>query len=202
MRAQQWPLAAHQPAGHLVDGADGRDRHAAFDGLDNAVVVLGVDLVAALDQHDLRAHALGVGDDGSGAHAEGLGLVAGRDAAGGVGHHGHHAHRPAAQLGPRLLLHRGKVGVQIDEEPVERRARSGIRQPGIFCASGSCASSPPGSQIRQLLRPLLRNGRAGAGLELSSHSVFYFRLLFPMMPSELLNITTGIRSNDYSRKRT
>ena len=101
---EQRPLAADQAAGHLVDGADGGDRHAAFHGFDDAVVVLDVELVARLDENDLGAHALGVGDDGSGSDAEGLGLVAGGDAAGGVGHHGHHADGPAAQLRPRLLL--------------------------------------------------------------------------------------------------
>ena len=103
-------------------------------------MVFGVELVAAFDQHDLGAHALGVGDDGSGPHAEGLGLVAGGDAAGGVGHHGHHAHRPAAQLGPRLLLHRGKVGVQIDEEPVQHGSL------------GRIASEPSGIGFRRLPR--------------------------------------------------
>ena len=126
MRVQKRPLAAHEAAGHLVDGADGSDGNAALDGFDDAVMVLGVDFVAAFDENDLRAHALGVGDDGSGAHAEGLGLVAGGDAAGGVGHHGHHADGPAAQLGPDLLLDGGEVGVQIDEEPVEQGSLSGI----------------------------------------------------------------------------
>ena len=122
---EEGALAADEAAGHLVDGADSGDGHAAFHGFDDAMVVFGVDLVARLDENDLGAHALGVGDDGSGAHAEGLGLVAGGDAAGGVGHHGHHAHRTAAQLRPRLLLARGKVGVEVDEEPVERRILRG-----------------------------------------------------------------------------
>ena len=101
MARTQRPFAADEAAGHLVDGADGGDRHAALDGFDDAVVVVGVDFVAPLDENNVGAHALGVGDNGSGAHAEGLGLVAGGDAAGGVGHHGHHADRAAAQLGPR-----------------------------------------------------------------------------------------------------
>ncbi len=149
------PLAAHQPARHLVDGADGRHRHAAFHGFHDAVMVLGVELVAAFHQHNLRAHALGVGNNGSGPHAERLGLVAGRNAAGGVGHHGHHAYGPAAQLGPRLLLDAGKVGVQIDEEPVQQA----LGRTRLFGGVRPSRASGPNCEVRKLFRPLLGNGR-------------------------------------------
>ena len=124
---QQRALAAHQAAGHLVDGADGRDRHAAFDGLHDAVMEFGVELVAAFDQHDLRTHAFGVGDNCPGANAEGLSLVTCGNAAGCIDHCGHDPHWPAAKLGPQLLLDRGKVGIQVDEEPVEQGPRSRFR---------------------------------------------------------------------------
>ena len=79
----------------------------------------------------LGAHAFGVGDDGSGADAEGLGLITGRDADGCVGHHGNDADRPAAQFGADLLLDGGEVGVEIDEEPVDARGRRpGQWEPG------------------------------------------------------------------------
>ena len=53
---------------------------AAFDGFDDAVMVVDVDFVAGFDEDDLGTEALGVGDDGAGFDAEGLGLVAGRNA--------------------------------------------------------------------------------------------------------------------------
>jgi len=45
------------------------------------MVEIDVKLVPRLDENDLGAHAFRVCHDGSGAHAKGLGLVAGRDAA-------------------------------------------------------------------------------------------------------------------------
>ena len=50
----------------------------------------------------------------------GLGLVTCCDANGCVGHHGHDTDRTAAQIGPDLLLNGREIGVQIDEQPVER----------------------------------------------------------------------------------
>jgi hypothetical protein len=72
MAASKRALAAHQAAGHLVDGEDGGDGQAAFDGFDDAVVVVDVDLVAGLDEDEAGAHALGLGDDGSGATPKAL----------------------------------------------------------------------------------------------------------------------------------
>ena len=41
-RGEDRAFAPHQAAGHLVDGADGGDRQAALDSLDDAMVVLGI----------------------------------------------------------------------------------------------------------------------------------------------------------------
>ena len=81
-------------------------------------MIVGVDFVTALHEDDLRAHAAGIGDDSSGAHAKGFGFVTGGDANGCVCHHGNDADRAAAQLGTYLLLDGGEVGVEIDEKPV------------------------------------------------------------------------------------
>jgi hypothetical protein len=59
-------------------------------------MVLDVEFMAALDEHDAGAHPPRVGDDGPGSHAKCLGLVTGSDAAGRVGEHGHDANRLAA----------------------------------------------------------------------------------------------------------
>ena len=123
---EEGALATDEAAGHLVDGADGGDGDAAFDGFDDAVMEFGIELVARLDENDLGAQALGVCDDGTGFDAEGLGLVAGGDAAGGIGHHGHHAHGPAAQLGTGFLFAGSEVGVEVDEKPVERGILGGV----------------------------------------------------------------------------
>ena len=71
-RRQQRPLAAHQPAGHLVDREHRGHRQAALHGLDNAVMVLDVKLVARLDQHNSGTHSLGVGHHCPGLHAKAL----------------------------------------------------------------------------------------------------------------------------------
>ena len=118
---EQRAFPAHQPAGHFVDRADRGDRKAAFHRFHHPVVILDIELVPALDQHDFRAQAPGVGHDGAGPHAEGLGLVTGGNAAGCVGQHGNDADRFAAQFRPVLLLHGGEVGIEIDEEPVQGR---------------------------------------------------------------------------------
>ena len=151
---KQRAFAAHQAAGHFVDGEHGRYGQAAFDGLHDAAVVIDIEFVARFDEHDVGAHAFGVGDDGSGFDAEGFGLVAGGDATGRVGHHGNDADRTAAQLGPDLLLDRGEVGVEIDEKPVHvaagRRApvemralvgRSAASCLKLWNSSGHCSAS-------------------------------------------------------------
>ncbi len=126
-------LAAHEAAGHFVDGEDGADGEAAFDGFDDAVVVVDVDFVAGLDEDEAGTHAFGVADHGSGFDAEGFGLVAGGDADGGVGHHGDDADGAAAQLGASFLLNGGEVGVEIDEEPVEGGAGSLVLRRDWLC---------------------------------------------------------------------
>ena len=103
----------------------GGDGQAALDRLDNAMVVLDIELMTGFDEDDVGAQLFGVGDDGAGFDAVGLGLVTGGDAAGCVGHHGDDADRAAAQVGPVLLLDGGKVGVEIDEEPVQFGTRLG-----------------------------------------------------------------------------
>ncbi len=115
-------------------------------------------------------------------HAEGLGFVAGGDAAGGVGHHGDDADGTAAQLGPDLLLDRGEVGVEIDEEPVEQRTPAIAAQPD---------ARPSGSGARQL------SGWTASSASSSGHSsgaddegrdwawrpssCIYFRLFFAIL---------------------
>lgn len=66
--------------------------------------VLGVVGVITCDEDDAGAKLLGFADLGSGFDAEGFGLVAGGDAAGGVGHGGDDGERLAAVLLVDLLL--------------------------------------------------------------------------------------------------
>ena len=128
----QRPLPAHQPAGHLVHRHHRRHRQAALHGLDDAVMILDIQLVARLDQHQAGTELLGVGDHDAGFDAKSLGLVTGCKATGCVGHHGHNGHWAVAQLGPGVLFHRGKIGVHIDEEPIEPLAvvQAGFRRLG------------------------------------------------------------------------
>ncbi len=82
------------------------DGAAAVDSLGDVVGVLGVDAVVAFDEDDFGADALGFADLGSGFDAEGLGFVAGGDAAGGVGEGGDDGEGAVAEFGVELLLDR------------------------------------------------------------------------------------------------
>ena len=107
-------LAAHQVAGHFVDGEHGADRRARFDRGDDAMVDFDVGGRPRLHEDDVLAQLPGLPHRGAGTDAEALGVDAGGDAAGGVGHHRQHADRTAAQLGPQLLLGRGEEGIEVD----------------------------------------------------------------------------------------
>jgi len=142
------PFPAHQAASHFIDGANGGNRDAAFDGFDHAVMVVNVNLVPGLNENEIGAHAFCFGDDRAGTDAEGLGLVAGSDADSGIGHHGDDCNRLAAQLGTHLLLDRSEVGVEVDKEPID--VRSGERL---------LADIRRGfSEVRQLSHPWLSRG--------------------------------------------
>jgi hypothetical protein len=83
------------------------------------VVVVDVELVARDHELDPGAELARVRDLGPGLHAEGLGLDARRDADGGVGEHRHHADGLAPEPGLGLLLDRGEVRVEVDEQGAE-----------------------------------------------------------------------------------
>ena len=100
------------------------------------MVVLDVKLVPSLDEGDSGAEAFGLADDGSGFHAEGFGLIAGGDGAGGIGHDGDDGDGAIAELRAELLLDGGKVGVEVEEEPLNGgRAGDAQRHPSIFAVS-------------------------------------------------------------------
>ena len=112
-------LAAHELADHLVDGGGVGDGAAAVYSLRDFVGILSIDAVVAFDEDDVGADALGLADLGSGFDAEGLGLVAGGDAAGGVGVGGDDGERARAEFGVELLLDRGEEAVEVDVEEGE-----------------------------------------------------------------------------------
>ena len=149
-------LAAHELADHLVDGGRVGDGAATFDGLRDAVGVLGVDAVVAFDEDDLGADAFGFADLGAGLDAEGLGLVAGGDAAGGVGVGGDDGEGAVAVFGVELLLDRGKEAVEVDVEEAEA---VGLRLIRHARSSGPLTGLRPGkSQANRT-----RMGRPQAG---------------------------------------
>ncbi len=116
---QERLLATDEAAGHFVDGADGGDGDAALDGLDDAVVVVDIDIVTGLDEGDRRAESAGFRNLGAGADAACLGLVGGGDGTGGVRHDGNDGDGAVAEVGAELLFDGGEVGVEVEEEPVE-----------------------------------------------------------------------------------
>ena len=133
--AGRFLLAAHELADHLVNGGRVRDGATAFDGLRNAVGIVGVDAVVAFDEDDVGADALGFADLGSGLDAEGFGFVAGGDAAGGVGVGGDDGEGTIAEFGMELLFDRRKERVQVDVEEVEAVT---TRDPGAAGLGGRC----------------------------------------------------------------
>ncbi len=112
-------LAAEELADHLVDGGVVGDGADEVDGFGDGVGVLGVLGVVAFDEDDAGAEFFGFADLGAGFDAEGFGLVAGGDAAGGVGHGGDDGERFAAVLGVELLLDGREEAVEIDVEEGE-----------------------------------------------------------------------------------
>jgi hypothetical protein len=117
--ARRLLLAAHELADHLVDGGRVGDGAASLDCLRDAARIVGVDAVLAHDENDLGADALGLADLSAGLDAERLGLVAGRDAAGGIGLGGDDGERAAAILRVQLLLHRREEAVEVDVDKGE-----------------------------------------------------------------------------------
>ncbi len=69
-RRQQRLLAAHQPAGHLVDRHHRRHRHHRLHCFDDAVVILDIELVARLDQRNARTQPPGLAHLRARLHAE------------------------------------------------------------------------------------------------------------------------------------
>ena len=95
-RRQQRLLPAQKPASHLVDGHDRSDGKARFDRFHYPMVVVHVQLMPGLYQHDAGAEPLGLTDLGSGAHSVLLGLVTGGDTTGCVRQQRHHGHGAVA----------------------------------------------------------------------------------------------------------
>jgi hypothetical protein len=62
------------------------------------VVVIDIQLVPGLNEHDARAKPLGLADLGASADAKSFGFIACRDATGGIGQHGNDGDRAVAQL--------------------------------------------------------------------------------------------------------
>ncbi len=106
---------AGQLAGHFVDGQHLANGDHAVDDAHQAVVHLHIDPGPGLDEENVRAKPPGLPDQRPGLHAMPLGLPAGGDAAGGLRQHRQDAQRPAAQFRAQLLLHRGEIGIEIEQ---------------------------------------------------------------------------------------
>ena len=111
--------ASGQLAFHLVDAHHLQHRHDAVHHRQGLLVYLHIPGMVGQDQHDVRTAALCVRHPRARLDAKGLGLVAGRNAARGIGHHRHHAHRSPAQGRVELLLDRGEVAVEVDKQAAE-----------------------------------------------------------------------------------
>jgi hypothetical protein len=125
-------LAAHELADHLVDRGCVRDGAGKLDCFSDAMGVLGVVSVIARDKDDVGAELLGFADLGSGFDAKGLGLVAGGDAAGGVGHGGDDGEGPTSVLRVQLLFYRREEAVQVDVQEAEAVGMESVGQGTVF----------------------------------------------------------------------
>jgi hypothetical protein len=83
------------------------------------VRVFGVIGVVASDEDNAGTKLFGFADLRAGFDLEGLGFVAGGDAAGGVGHGGDNGERFSAVLRVELLFDRREEAVEVDVEEAE-----------------------------------------------------------------------------------
>jgi hypothetical protein len=118
-RGQQRLFPAQKAAGHLVNGHDRGHGEAGLNSLNYPMVVVHIEFMPGLHQHDAGAEPLGLANLGSGSHPIAFGLVTGSDTAGCIRHQRNHCHRAAAELRPQLLLHRGEVGIEVQEQPLQ-----------------------------------------------------------------------------------
>ncbi len=132
-RARDWrsALAADQLADHLVNGRRVRNRANAFHGCGDGMRVLGINRMGTMNQNDFGTDLLSIAHPGSRAYAQGFGLVAGGNAAGGVALNWDDRCRFTPVLGVQELLDRGKEAVQVDMQSgkavqLERRRHSGL----------------------------------------------------------------------------
>ena len=113
-------LATDQVARHFVDGTRLAVRDAVLDGGHQQVVQLDVACRPGEHEPDFRAFLPCLANAGAGFHADGLGFVACGQATPTVGHDRHHADRSPAQARVVVLLDRGEIGVEIDEQAAQR----------------------------------------------------------------------------------
>jgi len=115
---------------HLVDGTDLLDGEDAFHRPQDLLVDLDVAARAGLADDDPGAAGAGLVDRGAGLDPAPPGLVAGGDADGGLGLHRDDADGLAPKVLVILLLHRGEVGVHIQEEIPHRH--SALLRGGVY----------------------------------------------------------------------
>jgi hypothetical protein len=117
-------LSSHQFARHLVDRADACNRNGAVDRLDQRVVPPHIALGTCQTDLDAGTQPSCLAHQRAGAHAERLGFVAGGDQAGRVRVYRHHSDGTAAQRRILVLLHRGEIAVEVDEQAAQCHAMS------------------------------------------------------------------------------
>jgi len=119
-------LGAGQGTDHFVDGHDGVDRNAGVHRFEDGFVVEGIEIMAGDDEGDSRTNHPRVGDERTGFDAIRLRLIARRQAAGGIDHHGDYPDRFPPQIRPRLLLAGSKIAVKIQKQPADPSVHNGI----------------------------------------------------------------------------
>jgi hypothetical protein len=72
-------FGSHQAAGHLINRANFLDRQAGIDGLQNLLVIIGIEPVIGLHRDDAGAELPRIAHQGAGLDTESLGRVAGGD---------------------------------------------------------------------------------------------------------------------------
>lgn len=101
---------------HFVYGKNLVHMKAALDQIHQLMMPLDINLMARLDELDIRAQFTGIGNPRSCFDSIPFGLIAGGNAAGAVRQHGNDAHGLITQLRSLLLLDGSEVGIKIQKE--------------------------------------------------------------------------------------
>jgi hypothetical protein len=115
------PFRRRHRADHLIDGADRLDGKHRLDGVQDLAMQLHIGLVPRRHEDDAGTLPAGIAHEGAALDPQDLRLPADRDEPRMLRLDRNDADRPAAQIGPEVLLGAGEEGIEVDIEPLQTR---------------------------------------------------------------------------------